>query len=105
LSDFKETGEFSQTIFKNHSNTKQLKSIQWEHSCSIGMDGHDEANSRFPQLFESAPKRMHVHVHTVVGTWWWWRGKREGKETTCTPRRRWITLKLLLNKGGESRLG
>jgi len=32
----------------------QGTSFQCEPSCSVGMDGHEEANSRFPRFCESA---------------------------------------------------
>jgi len=40
--------EFASQIFEKSSNVKfQEKSVQWEPSCSMRTDRHDEANSSF----------------------------------------------------------
>ena len=55
LSDFTNTFifflDFQKKILKNQIS---LKSIQWEHICSMRTDGHNAANSRFSQFCERA---------------------------------------------------
>jgi len=53
LSDLNEL-EFFRQIFEKYSNQISRTSVQWELSCSVQMDGHDEDNCRFSQVCESA---------------------------------------------------
>jgi len=49
--------EFSGQIFeKKLQMSKLIKSVQWESSCSMRTDRHDEANSRFSKFCESTEK-------------------------------------------------
>ena len=47
LLEFNETSILSTVFRKVLKYQISLKSVQWEPSCSMGTDGHDEANSRF----------------------------------------------------------
>jgi len=47
LSDFTNTFIFFLYFRKILKNQISLKSVQWEHICSMRTDGHNEANSRF----------------------------------------------------------
>jgi len=40
------------------------KSVQWEPSCSMPLDGHDVANCRFSQFYERA-RRKGLKLHVV----------------------------------------
>ena len=43
--------EFSRYIFEKELKYQvSYKSVQWEPSCSMRRDGHDEANNRFSQF-------------------------------------------------------
>ena len=56
LSDFHDNLIFS-TASRNVLKHKiSLKSVQWEPSCSMRTDGHDEASSRFSQFCERPQK-------------------------------------------------
>jgi Na+/melibiose symporter-like transporter len=61
--------EFPPQIFKNTKYQISWKSVQWELSCSMLMDGrtvrHDKANSRFSQFCERAQNLSHS-THSVV---------------------------------------
>jgi len=54
LSDFKEIWFFSRDLRKILKYQIPWKSVQWEPSCSMRTDGHDEANSRFSEFCERA---------------------------------------------------
>jgi len=43
---------FLNIFSKNHQISNFMKTVQWEPSCSMRTDGHDEANSRFSQYCE-----------------------------------------------------
>jgi len=62
LSDFNDTLTFWADFRKIFKFQISWKSIQWELSCSMRTDRHDEANSRFSQFCESAlnPKKKHL---------------------------------------------
>jgi hypothetical protein len=53
LSDFNESCIFS-TDFRKNSNINFIKSVQWELSCSMRTDGHDEPNSSVLQFCKRA---------------------------------------------------
>jgi hypothetical protein len=48
--------EFSRQIFGKSSN---IKSVQWEQSCSMRTDGHGETISFFSQFCERAKKNVY----------------------------------------------
>ena len=54
LSDFNETWILWTDFFKKTCISSHEQSVQWEPSCSMLTDGHDEGNSRFSQFFERA---------------------------------------------------
>jgi hypothetical protein len=41
-----------------------MKCVQWEPSCPMRTDRHDEVNSRFSQFFESALKVALLQGHS-----------------------------------------
>jgi len=54
FSDFNQTWIFSTDFEKILMFKISWKSVQWELSCSMRTDGHDEADSRFSQFCERA---------------------------------------------------
>jgi hypothetical protein len=49
--------EFSQQIFEENLKYQILsRSVHWDQSCSMWMDGHDKTNSRFLQFCKRAYK-------------------------------------------------
>jgi len=54
LSYFNGSGILRTAFLKTPKYQMSWKSVQWEPSCSLGTDGHDEANSRFSQFCERA---------------------------------------------------
>jgi len=65
LSGSNETWIFLTDLLKIFKYQILWKSIQWELSC-IRTDGHDEANSRFLQLFERALKLNYITCSRTV---------------------------------------
>ena len=57
---FYDTWIFSTDFRKIHKYQIPWKSVQWEPSCSIRTDRHDEANSRFSQFCETRLKRITI---------------------------------------------
>jgi len=51
-SDFNYTWNFSTYFWKTFKYQILWKSVQWEQSCSMRTDRHDEANIRFSQFYE-----------------------------------------------------
>jgi hypothetical protein len=51
---------FLDRFWKNTQISNLMKSIQWEPSCSIRTDRHDEANNRFSQFYKRTYKIHHV---------------------------------------------
>ena len=57
---------FLDRFWKKSQISTFIKTFQWEPSYSMRTDGHDEANSRFSQLFELVQKYLLDCLNTVV---------------------------------------
>ena len=71
--------EFSQQTFEKNIYQLSTRSLQWEASCSMRIDGrteiHDEANCRFAPLYEIAcvvsvqKPSTHIYIIACIVLW------------------------------------